>query len=128
MTRTMAGGNAAPAGLGARLGLPRPQRAARARPQVMRTPGRLLSTRVRAAEEEKAAEEEAPPKALYADEMEQEGMFKRNEMSKEQQAKLRAEYLGLGGSANTAMGGNYFLNIILAITGLAVMCAALGYI
>lgn len=39
----------------------------------------------------------------------------------EQQKKLRDEYLSFGGSANTAMGANYFLYIILGISFLAVL-------
>jgi hypothetical protein len=52
----------------------------------------------------------------------------RREMSKEQQAKLRAEYVGFGGAPNKAMGGNYFLYIILAVAFLAVLSSALGYL
>jgi hypothetical protein len=52
----------------------------------------------------------------------------RREMSKEQQAKLRAEYVSFGGAPNKAMGGNYFLYIILAVAVLAVLSSALGYL
>lgn len=52
----------------------------------------------------------------------------RKELSNEMKAKLRNEYYGLGGSPNTTMGGNYFLYIILAISILAIMSSALGYL
>jgi L-ascorbate peroxidase len=52
----------------------------------------------------------------------------RKELSDEMKAKLRNEYYGLGGSPNTTMGGNYFLYIILAISILAIMSSALGYL
>lgn len=42
--------------------------------------------------------------------------------------RLRAEYYGLGGSPNRPMGGNYFLNIIIVISVLAILSAALGYL
>ena len=47
-------------------------------------------------------------------------------MSKAQMEKLRQEYLGLGGSAKTPMGSNYFLNICVAITVLAVLTKLTG--
>ena len=49
-------------------------------------------------------------------------MFIRREMSKEQKKKLRDEYLGLGGSANTKMSANYFL----WISGFIATCAVLS--
>lgn len=47
-------------------------------------------------------------------------------MSEEQRAKLRAEYLGLGGSTNTSMGQNWFLNIMIFVSILAVMTKLTG--
>merc|ERR1712178_182470 len=47
-------------------------------------------------------------------------------MSKEQQAKLRNEYLGRGGSTNQKMGQNWFLNIILFVSLLAVLTKLTG--
>ena len=44
----------------------------------------------------------------------------RTEMSDAYKKKLRDEYLGLGGSPNTAMGANYFLWIIIGVSVLAV--------
>jgi L-ascorbate peroxidase len=44
----------------------------------------------------------------------------RTEMSDAYKKKLRDEYLGLGGSPNTAMGANYFLWIIVGVSVLAV--------
>lgn len=44
------------------------------------------------------------------------------------QARLRKEYVGLGGSASKPMGGNYFLYIIIGIAVLAVLSALTGAI
>lgn len=52
----------------------------------------------------------------------------RTEMSDAMKEKLRKEYYSLGGSPNKSMGGNYFLNIILVISFLAILSAALGYL
>jgi L-ascorbate peroxidase len=52
----------------------------------------------------------------------------RDTMSPEMKKRLKQEYLGLGGSPNTAMGGNYFLYIILAISVLAVLSKLTGAI
>ncbi len=49
-------------------------------------------------------------------------------MSDAYKAKLRKEYLSLGGSPNTAMGGNYFLYIILFVSVLAVLTKLTGAI
>jgi hypothetical protein len=49
-------------------------------------------------------------------------------MSDAYKARLRQEYLSLGGSPNTAMGANWFLYIILFISGLAVLTWATGSI
>lgn len=51
----------------------------------------------------------------------------RDPMSDEFKARLRKEYVGLGGTPNTPI-NNYFLYIIVGITGLVLACAALGYI
>jgi hypothetical protein len=56
-------------------------------------------------------------KPLYADEAPPPPQRK---LSKEQEQKLRGEYLGLGGSANSPI-PNYFLYIILGISFLAVL-------
>jgi hypothetical protein len=56
------------------------------------------------------------PEALYDDGKPQEP---KTQMSMAQKKKLRDEYVGFGGSPNTAM-PNYFLNIILVISALAV--------
>ncbi len=52
----------------------------------------------------------------------------RTEMSDAYKAKLRKEYLSLGGSPNTAMGGNYFLYIIILVAVLAVITKLSGAI
>lgn len=52
----------------------------------------------------------------------------RTEMSDAMKEKLRREYYSLGGSPNKTMGSNYFLNIILVISALAIASAALGYL
>ncbi|KAI8112487.1 hypothetical protein M9434_003810 [Picochlorum sp. BPE23] len=52
----------------------------------------------------------------------------RTEMSDAMKEKLRREYYGLGGSPNKAMGSNLFLNIILIVSFLAILSAALGYL
>lgn len=52
----------------------------------------------------------------------------RTEMSNAMKEKLRREYYSLGGSPTKSMGGNYFLNIILVISFLAILSAALGYL
>lgn len=41
---------------------------------------------------------------------------------------MRQEYLGLGGAENTAMGGNYFLYIIIIISVLAILSKLTGAI
>mmetsp|Transcript_17635 Transcript_17635/g.24353 ORF Transcript_17635/g.24353 Transcript_17635/m.24353 type:complete len:142 (+) Transcript_17635:92-517(+) len=71
-------------------------------------------------------EEEAKPvnEALYDDGKE---LKPKTEMSMEQRKKLRDEYLGLGGSANTKM-PNYFLWISVVISALAVAAALTGAI
>ena len=45
-----------------------------------------------------------------------------------QREKLRQEYLGLGGAANSKMGSNWFLNISLFIAFLAVFVKLTGTI
>lgn len=49
-------------------------------------------------------------------------------MLQEYQKRLRDEYLAFGGSENTAMGGNYFLYIIVIISVLAVLSWLTGAI
>ncbi|KAI3438845.1 hypothetical protein D9Q98_001262 [Chlorella vulgaris] len=73
--------------------------------------------------DEEAGKEKAGP--LYADEN---PPPPRDTMSPEMKKRLKQEYLGLGGSPNTAMGGNYFLYIILAISVLAVLSKLTGAI
>lgn len=48
--------------------------------------------------------------------------------SPEYQKRLRDEYLSLGGSPETAMGGNYFLYIIVIVSVLAVLSKLTGAI
>ena len=71
----------------------------------------------------------APPpsdgKTFYNDERD---LPPRTEMSDAYKKKLRDEYLSLGGSPNTAMGSNYFLWIIVAISVLAVLSWLTGSI
>jgi len=50
------------------------------------------------------------------------------QMSEAQREKLRQEYLGLGGAANSKMGSNWFLNISLFIAFLAVFVKLTGTI
>ena len=61
----------------------------------------------------------------YIDEMPE---IPRTEMSAAMKEKLRREYYSFGGSPTKSMGGNYFLNIILVISFLAILSAALGYL
>ena len=81
-----------------------------------------------------AEAEEAPEGAEAEEEQgekweQKEGeMFIRREMSKEQKKKLRDEYLGLGGSANTKMSANYFLWISGFIATCAVLSKLIGAI
>lgn len=56
-------------------------------------------------------------KPLYADEV---PPAPQRKLSKEQEQKLRDEYLGFGGSASTPI-PNYFLYIIVGISFLAVL-------
>lgn len=49
-------------------------------------------------------------------------------MSKEVRAKLREEYLGLGGAANTKLGTNYFLWISVGIAASAIILKSQGYL
>ena len=58
----------------------------------------------------------SPPKDIYV----------KPQMSKEQRDKLRKEYLGFGGSAGTAMSTNWFLNICVGISVLAVLTKLTG--
>ena len=53
-------------------------------------------------------------------------VYVKPQMSKEQREKLRQEYLGLGGSAGTAMSTNWFLNICVGISVLAVLTKLTG--
>lgn len=52
----------------------------------------------------------------------------KDNMSPEMKKKLREEYLGLGGAEGQKMGGNYFLNIMVAISSLVVFCKITGVI
>ncbi|KAL4519434.1 hypothetical protein Ndes2526B_g01971 [Nannochloris sp. 'desiccata'] len=65
------------------------------------------------------------PNSAYIDDLPE---TPRREMSAAQKAKLRAEYLSLGGSPNTKMGSNWFLIISGIIAGLAITSALLGYL
>ena len=53
-------------------------------------------------------------------------VYVKPQMSKEQREKLRQEYLGLGGSASSAMSTNWFLNICVGISVLAVLTKLTG--
>lgn len=74
---------------------------------------------------EQQAEAPASTGSGYIDEMPE---IPRTEMSDAMKEKLRREYYSLGGSPNKSMGSNYFLNIILVISALAILSAALGYL
>lgn len=52
----------------------------------------------------------------------------KQDLSDSMKDKIRAEYLAVGGSANTALGSNYFLNIIIGITVLVLLSYYLGYL
>lgn len=52
----------------------------------------------------------------------------KQDLSDNMKDKIRAEYLAVGGSANTALGSNYFLNIIIGITVLVLLSYYLGYL
>jgi len=67
-------------------------------------------------------------KPLYADEAAKARRASppKDNMSPEMKKKLRQEYLGLGGSTNTAMGGNYFLYVILFVGFLVVASSLTG--
>lgn len=66
-------------------------------------------------------------KALYADQV-QAAARKKDNMSKEMKARLRKEYIGLGGAENSAMTNNYFLWIAVTVAVLAVMSKMIGAI
>jgi len=51
---------------------------------------------------------------------------KKDVMSDEMKRKLRAEYIGLGGSPNKKMSSKYFLNIVLIVAFLVVLCLRQG--
>jgi hypothetical protein len=71
-------------------------------------------------------DEGQPPAQDEQPKTEDDGFFERQAMSDAQKKKLREEYLSFGGSANTAMGGNYYLYIIVAISALAVAAKLTG--
>jgi len=98
-------------------------------PFSQRLPGRQ-SLRVHAeADKEVDTNTEAKPQEAGGDFYNDERPLKpKDDMSPEYKAKLRNEYLSLGGSPNTPMGSNYFLWIIIVISVLAVLSWALGYI
>ena len=79
------------------------------------------------AKEQKEAEQrgQTSGNSQYVDELPE---IPRTEMSDAMKEKLRREYYSLGGSPNKSMGSNYFLNIILVISALAILSAALGYL
>lgn len=52
----------------------------------------------------------------------------RKELSDTMKDKIRAEYLAVGGAPNQPLKSNYFLNIILGISVLAVLSYYLGYL
>ncbi|CAL5227541.1 g10530 [Coccomyxa viridis] len=98
-------------------------------PFSQRLPGRQ-SVRVRAeADKEVDVGSEAKPQEAGGNFYNDEKPLKpKDDMSPEYKAKLRNEYLSLGGSPNTPMASNYFLWIIIVISVLAVLSWALGYI
>lgn len=73
-----------------------------------------------------SSQDEEQPAAQEQPKTEDDGFFERQAMSEAQKAKLRDEYLSFGGSANTAMGGNYYLYIIVAISAMAVAAKLSG--
>jgi hypothetical protein len=83
----------------------------------MRTVARAEGKVNREYNEESGKTSSGKDKPLYADELPPPVQKK---MSKEQQMKLREEYLSLGGSANSPI-PNYFLYIIIGISFLAVL-------
>lgn len=58
-----------------------------------------------------------PSGSVYNDDLPR---VERAELSSSMKDKMRKEYLGLGGSENTAMGANYYLWIIVGISTLAI--------
>mmetsp|Transcript_15988 Transcript_15988/g.34552 ORF Transcript_15988/g.34552 Transcript_15988/m.34552 type:complete len:133 (-) Transcript_15988:313-711(-) len=68
-----------------------------------------------------------PDAPLYADQVKRTQKPKSN-LSKEMKERLRQEYVGFGGSENTAMSNNYFLWIIVVIGSLAILSALTGAI
>lgn len=95
---------------------PRPPSPAPAAP-ARRTATTLRRAEPPAAGDDGGASPSAGGKDFYNDER---PLPPRTEMSDAYKKKLRDEYLALGGSANTAMGANYFLWIIVGISVLAV--------
>ena len=79
------------------------------------------------AKEQQEAQQQAGQSgnSQYVDELPE---IPRTEMSDAMKEKLRREYYSLGGSPNKSMGSNYFLNIILVISALAILSALLGYV
>jgi len=65
---------------------------------------------------------------LYVDSTSRPALKPQDNMSREMKARLRKEYLGLGGAEGQAMGSNYFLWIIAVISVLAVLSKLTGAI
>eukprot|EP00877_Chromochloris_zofingiensis_P007579 jgi/Chrzof1/3074/Cz12g10220.t1 len=70
----------------------------------------------------------APQGALYADEVPPAMAKPKDNMSKEMKARLRKEYVGLGGAENAAMSGNYFVWISVFVAVLAILSKLTGAI
>ncbi|KAL6765872.1 hypothetical protein V8C86DRAFT_2450883 [Haematococcus lacustris] len=65
--------------------------------------------------------------AMYADEPPK-AVPRKSNLSKEMKAKLRKEYVGMGGAENTAMPNNNFLLVIIVVSVLAVASKLIGAI
>lgn len=53
-------------------------------------------------------------------------LFTQSELSDTMKKKIRAEYLAVGGAANKPLSSNYFLNIIIGISVIAILTKLAG--
>ena len=53
-------------------------------------------------------------------------LFTQSELSDTMKEKIRAEYLAVGGAANKPLSSNYFLNIIIGISVIAILTKLAG--
>eukprot|EP00199_Chlamydomonas_sp_CCMP681_P005100 CAMPEP_0119103512 /NCGR_PEP_ID=MMETSP1180-20130426/1947_1 /TAXON_ID=3052 ORGANISM="Chlamydomonas cf sp, Strain CCMP681" /NCGR_SAMPLE_ID=MMETSP1180 /ASSEMBLY_ACC=CAM_ASM_000741 /LENGTH=136 /DNA_ID=CAMNT_0007088045 /DNA_START=10 /DNA_END=420 /DNA_ORIENTATION=- len=97
---------------------------ARADPKVTRTYREDDGSMTQGSPTPASSEPQTGEPAMYADEatpqQQAAAAARKSNLSKDMKARLRKEYTGFGGSSEKAMGGNYFLYIILIVSALAV--------